>query len=52
MDISKRYITNFIKEITDKNYARANKYLQAALYEKVKSKVKAVAKTKNLRYGY
>ena len=33
-------IVNFVKSMTEKNYAEANKYLQAAIEQKAKQKIR------------
>lgn len=39
--MEKNNIINYIKSVSEKNYAEANKYLQAALEEKMKSRIKS-----------
>ncbi len=36
-------IINFVKEVSEKNYSEANKYLRAALEAKMKERIKTVA---------
>ena len=38
-------ISNFIKHLSEKNYAEANKYLQATLHEKIKDRINKSVKT-------
>ena len=38
-------IVNYIKSISEKNYAKANKYLHAAIEDKMKSKIRGTAST-------
>ena len=37
-------IVNFVKNVNEKNYAEANKYLQVALEEKMKDRISSIAK--------
>lgn len=39
-------ILNFVKSLTEKNYAAANKYLQTAMNEKLKSQIAKCADIK------
>ena len=39
-----RDVLGFIKNMTEKNYAQANKYLQASLEDKMKSRIEGAAK--------
>jgi hypothetical protein len=41
-------IEKFVKSITEKNYAEANKYLKVAVEEKLKAKIAAAAKEINI----
>jgi len=41
-------ILNFIRRITEENYAAANKYLKLALTEKLKNKIKSAVKTQRI----
>ena len=38
-----KVIVNFIKQVSEKNYAEANKYLRAALESKMKQRIKGAA---------
>lgn len=44
MDVSKQHISSFIRKITEKNYSEANKYLQAAINEKMKTRIRKAAR--------
>jgi len=37
-------INKFVKAISEKNYAEANKYLKSAIEEKIKAKISEAAK--------
>ena len=41
---SNHAILNFVKNVNEKNYAEANKYLQVALETKMKDRISAIAK--------
>jgi len=43
-DKTKLEISKFVKAISEKNYAAANKYLKNAIHEKLKQKISQVAK--------
>jgi hypothetical protein len=43
-DKRERDILGFIKNMTEKNYAQANKYLQVSLEDKMKSRIEGAAK--------
>lgn len=39
-------VENFVRAITEKNYAEANKYLQSAVNDKIKSRIAQCAEVK------
>lgn len=45
---TKKLITKFLQCLVEKNYAQANKYMEMAVAEKFKKKIRSAIKTKNL----
>lgn len=45
---SRQHIVRFLQLLAEKNYAEANKYMQMAVAEKLKSKIRSAVNTQKL----